>query len=78
MVLMELPNNFFKGMQKLTDVYLPSKLQTIGDYSLYRTGITSITIPEDVYSIGTEAFAYNKLNSIILESKTLSGTSFYG
>lgn len=78
MILMKLPNNLFKGMQKLTDVFLPSKLQEIGDYSLYRTGITSITIPEDVSSIGTRAFAYNKLNSIILNSKTLSGTSFYG
>jgi hypothetical protein len=78
MPLKKLPDNFFKGMQKLTDVSLPSKLKEIGDYSLYRTGITSITIPEDVDSIGTYAFAYNKLNSIILESKTLSGTSFYG
>ena len=78
MPLLKLPNNFFKGMKQLTEVYLPAKLQEIGDYALYSTGITSITIPEDVYSLGEYAFSYNNLKSIILESKTLSSTSFLG
>ena len=74
MVLMKLPNNFFKDMKKLTEVYLPSKLQQIGKNALYSTGITSIIIPEDVYNIESYAFAHNKLNSIQVESTTLIST----
>ena len=76
MPLKKLPDDFFKSMKTLKEVYLPLNLQKIEANSLNGTGITSITIPEGVFYIGEHALANNKIDTIILESKTLGVTSF--
>ncbi len=56
-----IPGNFLKG-----DIVIPEKVSdgvreytvvAIGDYSFYNNQITSLSIPESVFMIGTEAFA---------------------
>ena len=50
----------FYGCQALKNIELPMGLATISDYAFYSTGITEITIPKNVDSIGTKAIGYNK------------------
>ena len=48
----------FSGSSNLHSVKLPGKLRRIEAYAFSKTGLTSIDIPQKVYSIGREAFSY--------------------
>lgn len=48
----------------LTQVVLPSTLETIGDYAFAQTDLTAISIPNSVTTIGTQAFYYCPLTSV--------------
>jgi hypothetical protein len=49
----------FSGCANLTSVSLPTGLLTIGDQAFSSCGLTSITIPSSVTSLGIGAFEYN-------------------
>ncbi len=57
--LTSIPNRLFYGCSALTEIgnNLPSGLTSIGDDAFYATGLTSITIPNTVTSIGKAAFS---------------------
>lgn len=50
----------FSGCKSLKNIELPMGLTSISTYAFYSTGITEITIPKNVNSIGTNALGYNK------------------
>lgn len=52
----EIPASAFKNCTKLTNVQLPGSVETIGDYAFNGTDIRSITIGENVQTIGLESF----------------------
>lgn len=52
----EIKEGAFQNCKNLRRVNIPSGLQTIGSYSFYESGITSIHIPGSVKSIGENAF----------------------
>lgn len=49
-------NYAFYGCSGLTLVYLPETLTAIGDYAFQKTGITDITIPDAVTTLGKSVF----------------------
>lgn len=53
---LKLAASLFSGMETITSITLPSDLGEIGGSAFKGTGITSITIPKVVYSVGTYAF----------------------
>ena len=58
----------FNGCDKLTYISLPSTLKTIYGYAFSSSGLTGITIPASVDSIGDRAFGYcGNLTSIRIE-----------
>ena len=65
----------------LTSVYIPDGVTIIGARSFYglnKSTLTSVRLPEDLYSIGDNAFMYNKLTSINLPEslKIIKRSSF--
>ncbi len=56
----------------ITSVYLPSKLQYIGDASFMRNELQTISIPSNVTVIGQRAFEQNQLTSVIIPSSVNS------
>ena len=54
----------FEGCIYLKSVSLPKKLKSIEKNAFSKTAITSITIPEEVYSIGLHAFWVTPLKEI--------------
>ncbi|MBR1681409.1 leucine-rich repeat domain-containing protein, partial [bacterium] len=48
----KISSNAFKSCSKITTLTLPNMLTEIGDNAFEGTGITSITIPSNCYSIG--------------------------
>ena len=65
----------------LTNVTLPSTLQSIGDYAFnYCTSLTELTLPESLKTIGSSAFSNcSSLASVINDSslETINGSAFY-
>ena len=59
------------GCSSLTSLTLPEGLESIGSQSLAHSGITSITIPENVYFVDYDAFCQTNptLQSIIVVSE---------
>jgi hypothetical protein len=47
----------FSGCSSLTSVTFPSTVTSIGDSAFYGTGLTSLTIPDNVITAGDKAFA---------------------
>ncbi len=62
------PVPWYRYRESITDVYLPSNLNNIGQKAFYGCiDLSSISIPESVTYIGSEAFAYcNKLSSLTI------------
>ncbi len=64
----------FYDFENVTEVVLPSSLREIGRYSFSGTGISEVTIPENVTTIDFCAFSDNKnlntvnINSVLLNS----------
>ena len=54
--LRSIGDSAFYGCEKITELLLPSELYSIGDRAFVGLGITSITIPRSVDSIGNSAF----------------------
>ena len=60
--------HLFKGLSSLKSVVLPDSLLVISDEAFEGTGLTDITIPKSVTTIGISAFAdCNKLANITFE-----------
>lgn len=55
--VLEISADAFSGCTNLTTIILPNGLKTIGDRAFYQSGITSITIPASVESMGRNLFA---------------------
>ena len=53
----KIPNRSFWKCSALTDVTLPVSLETIEWYAFRETGLTSISLPSTVSSIGNDAFS---------------------
>ena len=69
--------NAFWGCSNLTSIKLPSLLTVIEEGALSRTGVTEITIPEGVTSIGKYAFDNNPALSKVELPQTLTEIGEY-
>lgn len=72
-------SNVFEGCVYLTEVKLPSTLQSIGTFAFGRSGLQKIIIPESVKTLGRWAFANTQLTSIRLPEgiETIPEYCFY-
>ncbi len=65
-----LPKNltYFGGFSRnsITNIKLPSTVDTIGNYALYKNQLVHITLPPDLVYIGRRAFSNNRLDEIII------------
>lgn len=69
-------NYAFYNCTSLTSAVLTANVQSVGDYCFYNSGITSITIPASMTSIGTAAFSgCRNLASITVSSNNTSFTA---
>ena len=59
----------FNGCENLTSFTIDSQIETIGSYAFASTGITSVTVPQNVNSISNNAFA----NCEYLTTFTING-----
>lgn len=74
-----LSESMFDGAAGITEITLPEKLTTIGNYALRGTGIRELTIPASVTSIGAYAFANcTELGKVQYNAKNATGTSEEG
>ena len=58
------PNYAFDGLWRLSKVYLPDGVKSIGEYAFRGTQILDIDIPSSVTSIGQYAFAETRVRSV--------------
>ena len=58
------PGYAFDGLSRLSKVYLPEGVKTIGEYTFRGTQILDIDIPSSVTSIGQYAFAETRVRSV--------------
>lgn len=65
----------FHGFTKLVNIELPQTLNKIGTNAFSKTGLKSIAIPNNVTTIGEDAFAYCKDLSTVLIGKRVSSIS---
>ena len=73
-------SGLFQNLNKLLGMKLPQTLTQIGSNAFSQTGITMISIPDKVTTIGEDAFAYcNNLQTVLIGkgAKTLSKGAFY-
>jgi hypothetical protein len=71
----------FYGLSKLQTIVLPSTITSIKKNAFAKTGIKKVDIPNSVYSLGEDAFAYSKsLASAVIGKrvKSMSKGVFYG
>jgi len=71
--------NAFNGVTSLTNVLIPNNVTSICDNAFLACGLTSISLPASIISIGGSAFAsYGRLTSIIIpDSVTSIGNSAF-
>ncbi len=78
--LVSIPNYMAYNCSTLKTVTIPqnSKITSIGRYAFYKTGITSIIIPEGVETIADYAFMYSPITSITIPNsvKTIGNYVF--
>ncbi|MBQ8687302.1 MAG: leucine-rich repeat protein [Ruminococcus sp.] len=59
----------FRNLRLISEITLPDGLISIGEVAFYNTGLTSITIPGSVETIGKEAFwRASALETLVVES----------
>ncbi|WP_125765768.1 leucine-rich repeat protein [Levilactobacillus mulengensis] len=72
---------YLKNLQ-VVDLSENHTLETIGDRAFVSTGVTSLTLPETVTSIGDSAFTYDNLTTLDLSQatnlKTIGDEAFLG
>lgn len=72
----------FEGCTSMTSVTLPQTLLSIGGYTFYNTGLTSITLPTNVTHIGTGAFCscrgLTTITSMTTVPPTVGNQAFMG
>ncbi|MGM9733441.1 MAG: leucine-rich repeat domain-containing protein [Prevotella sp.] len=76
-----IPSSQFNGKWAITKVILPQNLKTINSYAFYSSGITEITFPETLETIGYESFENcDALTSVVLPNSvtSLGNECFYG
>ena len=54
-----IPNSFYSGCTAPTELVLGAHVEEIGDYAFKNAGLTSLSLGENVTSIGSEAFREN-------------------
>ena len=54
-----IPNSFYSGRTAPTELVLGAHVEEIGDYAFKNAGLTSLSLGENVTSIGSEAFREN-------------------
>ena len=70
-----IPNEQFRDRSTFHLVYMPEGMKSIGDRAFYRTGLTSITIPSTVTTIGNYAFQESKaLEEVLFASNSILTT----
>lgn len=75
--LTELPGGTFADCESLTNISLPSTLETIGASAFDGSGLTSIEIPANVRTIEYDAFSHTNLKELTIPSTvTEVGGSF--
>ena len=71
----------FYGLSKLQTIVLPSTVTNIKKNAFAKTGIKKVDIPNSVYSLGEDAFAYcNSLAQVVIGKrvKSIIKGAFYG
>lgn len=54
-----------------TEIIIPPVITRIRDYALYKMGITSITIPQNIETIGVYALSYSSIESATIENSSV-------
>jgi len=60
-LLKEIGNYAFSECQSLESIALPSSLERINDNAFYRTGLKSISVPDNVSHVGANVFTESKI-----------------
>ncbi|MBO5567534.1 MAG: leucine-rich repeat domain-containing protein [Clostridia bacterium] len=70
----------FEGCSALEDIVLPEKLEKLGSFALYATGIRVIRLPEGLKEIGDFCFSGSQLETITFPTTPveIGGCAFYG
>lgn len=78
--LAAIPDGLFSNRTEIVSVTFPSSLRTIGAYSFYGAGLTSVAISDKVQEVGDYAFAYcTSLKKADVTAATAIGRgAFYG
>ena len=75
------PSYAFDGLSRLSKVYLPDGVKSIGEYAFRGTQILDIDIPSSVTSIGQYAFAETRVRSVDFKDdsnlQTIAYRAFY-
>ncbi|MBR1692199.1 MAG: leucine-rich repeat domain-containing protein [Lachnospiraceae bacterium] len=70
-------SNTFSMCYKLKEIKIPKSVKEIRTRAFANTGLTSVTIPENVTKIGRQAFAYNPhLKKITVRSKKIKSFEY--
>ena len=67
---LSIPAHTFEGCTSLTDLVLPQKLKSIGDYAFYEAGIVDVVLPNTVENVG--AYAFRQTSNRTVETVKLS------
>lgn len=71
--LSEIGGYCFYGSKALSSIDLPSSLNTLGDWAFYNSGLTSITLPENLVNLGQTALgSCTSLESVIFNNRPTS------
>ncbi len=66
-------HHLFLNGQEIKDLVIPNSVASIKNYTFYYlSGLTSVTIPNSVTSIGLDAFAFSGLTSVTIPSSVTS------
>ena len=72
-----IPSSTFEGCSALTGFTIPSCVTEIGSYAFEESGLTSITIPSTVETVGDQTFAgCGNLATVVFASKDTSINSY--
>ena len=67
----------FYNLKQVTTVNFEGKIKGVGNYAFAESGITSITIPSSVTSVGTGAFSYcSSLTDAVIKNNVTSNYEF--